>query len=106
MTLPSSPYETKPHGALSSSSPSAPSISTVPTEGSRRRGGLQVFLDQLDRLLGMAHVRAVAGRLHHAQGAPGELAVQVLADRFGRDHVLGALEDERWHPETREVLAI
>ena len=37
----------------------------------------------------------MAGRLHHHELTAGHVTVDVLADRVRRDHVVGALQDQR-----------
>src|ERR1044071_4264201 len=71
-TRPSSASERKPHGALFSSS----SMRTVSGSGVIA----EVFLDDADRLLRVAHVRAEARGFEQAQGAVRQVARKVLAD--------------------------
>src|SRR5690242_4864565 len=79
----------------------------LPPRRSRSNGPpLEVGADRGDRLLWMAHVRAVAGGPELVQCAPRKMALKVIPDRLGGDRVLTALQDERRHPHVREIRAI
>ena len=54
----------------------------------------------------MTHVRTVSRRLERVKRASRKLAAQVVADGVRRDHIVGALHDERRHEYRRQVRAI
>src|SRR3954468_16776040 len=102
--MPSSRTDSRPQGARSQRS----TTGAAARSASSGAGVLvtQVFPDEPDGLLGMAHVRAVPRRLHLPQRAAGEIAMHVLTDLVRRDEIVGALEDERRHAHVAEVGAI
>lgn len=55
----------------------------------------QIFLDERDSFIGMAHVRTVTCSLHDFQRAPWKVFLQVLSDSVRRHHVLRALKYQR-----------
>src|SRR5215213_40843 len=74
-TRPSSASDRKPQGALFSSS----SMRNVSGADSGVIAFVEIILDDSDRLFRVAHVRAVARRLQHAERALRQTARKVLA---------------------------
>src|SRR6476646_1319656 len=114
---PSSENERKPHGAVSSIGSSSgarlPTRSLVLTRSAESlsthrsaHSRTQVLAHHGDRLLGVTHVGTVAGCAKVAEGAQRQLTTEILADGARCNHVLGALHDERWHLDRREIAAI
>src|SRR4051812_8177291 len=88
--VPSSENDRKPHGAVSSSSSMKKKL--LPGSGCYR--ALQVILDDLDRLVRMADMRAVAGRVHQLERTPGKRLMDVFSHRQRRDHIVRALHHQ------------
>src|SRR5687768_12231491 len=66
----------------------------------------KILPDGIDRLVGMAEMRAVPGRGELAERAARRVPSNVLTDSLRRDRIIGALEDQRGDLEPRQVGAV
>src|SRR5687768_10188471 len=105
-TLPSSPNEMNPQGALSSIASSAGLSPPVPPVGSGSYRRSQIILDERHSFLGIAHVRAVTSRFHEPERASWQFPMQVFPNLRWRDHIVGALKYQRWNRDALEIVAV
>src|SRR5688500_2074791 len=90
-TNPAASTVRNPHGATSRmGSRSGGSLRSSGSCGTRK-----VLPDGIDRLVGMAEMRAVPGRGELAEGAARRVPSNVLTDSLRRDRIIGALQNER-----------